>query len=86
MCVFGVHRVENLAFDGRGGLFVTDRVHATITKLTYNNATDTYIKTVWLSGFKHLLGVSVDLTAATPVFVSRLLSSLTQKLVSGSID
>lgn len=55
--------VENLAFDGRGAAFVSDLAHGTITRLAFNATTQTYDKTLWASGFKKVLGLSVDPSA-----------------------
>jgi hypothetical protein len=55
--------VENLAFDGRGAAFVSDLAHGTITRLALNATTQTYDKTLWASGFKKVLGLSVDPSA-----------------------
>ena len=59
--------VENLAFDGRGNAFVSDLVHGSITRITFDAATKGYVKHAHLDGFSKVLGLTVDETVSPPI-------------------
>ena len=54
----GFSWAENLAFDGRGNLFVSDCNRGQIVRLSHNATTGVVEKNLWGSGFKKFLGLT----------------------------
>lgn len=54
----GFHWAENLAFDGKGRLFVADAEVGTIWRIFLDEATNTYKKEVHIDAFKKALGLT----------------------------
>lgn len=48
---------ENIWFDGRGGLYISEDSRGEIYKLTRPSYTGPVTKQLWLSGFSHVLGI-----------------------------
>jgi hypothetical protein len=56
----GISWAENIAFDNRGSLFATDRLHGLVVRIDYEASNQTYVQSVHLSGMKMLLGLALD--------------------------
>lgn len=56
----GISWAENLAFDGLGSLFATDRLKGAVVRIQFDAATNSYTQTNHLTGMQILLGLSVD--------------------------
>ena len=52
--------VENLALDGQGNLFVSDRVQGEIFRIYLNSTSGVYEKQLWFSGLHRVLGLTID--------------------------
>jgi hypothetical protein len=56
----GFSWVENLAMDGLGNIFVSDRTRGSISRLHFNATSGVFQKDEWVAGFSLVLGLTIN--------------------------